>query len=290
MKHFIILALIFIFIFGFFIWRGFYYPVDPNSEETVYFLVKKGQGAGEIAENLEKSGIIRQNYFFRIYLSLSDKGKNLKAGEYELSPSMTIFEIADKIISGDMIRKKITIIEGWNLREIGDYFEEKGIASRERILEFADWDGFLFPDTYEIYPQDNLENIIKKMTDNFNQKVSGEIKAEIVSQGKTLSEIVIMASLLEKEVRGPEDKKIVSGILWKRMGSGMLLQVDSFPDTYKYKGLPEAPICNPGLESIEAAVYSAESEYWFYLSASDGRTIFSRTLKEHNKAISQYLK
>jgi UPF0755 protein len=141
--------------------------------------------------------------------------------------------------------------------------------------------------------------------------VTDDLIAAISKQGKDLEEIVIMASMLEKEVINYEDKQIVAGILWKRLRAGMPLQVDatvayaagksgsitsddkktdSLYNTYLYRGLPAGPICNPGLESIKAAIYSVSSQYWYYLSAPDGRTIFSMTLDEHNIARAKYLK
>jgi len=216
---------------------------------------------------------------------------------------MNVPEIVDKLVSGDRIKKIITIIEGWTVEDIADYLEVEELSS--------DLEGYLFPDTYEISPEDGTEEIINKMLDNFDKKLSLKLREEIASQEKTVHEIVIMASLIEKEVRTLEDKKIVSGILWKRIEVGMPLQVDatityitgrksteilkqeleidSPYNTYKYKGLPFGPICNPGLESILAAVYPESSEYWFYLSTPEGETIFSKTLKKHNEARAEHL-
>lgn len=303
MKYFITLIVAVILIGGFLIYQGIYYPIEPGSDETVIFLVKKGEGAKEISINLKEQGLIRYSSLFRVYALIEDKAEELKAGEYELSFSMNVPEIVNKLASGDRIKKMITIIEGWTIKDIADYLEVEELDS--------DLEGYLFPDTYEISPEDGIEEIIEKMLDNFNKKMSLELIEEIASQGKTVHEIVIMASLIEKEVRTFEDKKIVSGILWKRIESNMPLQVDatityitgkksteilqeeieidSPYNTYKYKGLPFGPICNPGMESILAAIYPESSEYWFYLSTLEGETIFSKTLKEHNEARAKYL-
>lgn len=303
MKYFITLIVAVILIGGFLIYQGIYYPIEPGSDETVIFLVKKGEGAKEISINLKEQGLIRYSSFFRVYALIEDKAEELKAGEYELSLSMNVVEIVNKLASGDRIKKMITIIEGWTIEDIASYLEVEELDS--------DLEGYLFPDTYEISPEDGIEEIIEKMLDNFNKKMSLELIEEIASQEKTIHEIVIMASLIEKEVRTFEDKKIVSGILWKRIEVGMPLQVDatityitnrksteilqkeleidSPYNTYKYKGLPFGPICNPGMESILAAVYPESSEYWFYLSTPEGETIFSKTLKEHSEAREKYL-
>lgn len=304
MKYFITLIVAVILLSVFFVYQGIYYPIEPGSDETVMFLVKKGEGAKEISINLKKQGLIRYTSLFRVYTLIEDKAEELKAGEYELSFSMNVPEIVNKLASGDRIKKIITIIEGWTVKDIADYLEVEELNS--------DLEGYLFPDTYEISPEDGIEEIIEKMLANFDKKLTLELREEITSQGKTIHEIVIMASLVEKEVRTFEDKKIVSGILWKRIENNMPLQVDatityitgrksteilqeeleidSPYNTYKYKGLPFGPICNPGMESILAAIYPESSEYWFYLSTLEGETIFSKTLKEHNEARAKYLK
>jgi UPF0755 protein len=173
-------------------------------------------------------------------------------------------------------------------------------------------EGYLFPDTYEVREDETAKEVVAKILSNFDRKVSKDILSKIKNQGKTLYQVLIMASVLEKEVKGFEDKKIVAGILWKRLRNGWKLQVDSTLtyitnrksleltkddltvnspyNTYKHYGLPPSPICNPGLDSIKAAVSYKDSPYWFYLTTKDGKTVFSRTLREHNYNRWKYLK
>lgn len=173
-------------------------------------------------------------------------------------------------------------------------------------------EGFLFPDTYRVYRDASLESIIEKMITNFERKLDQPLRDEIARQKKTVFEIVTMASLIEEEVRSEEDRAIVSGILWKRLSLSIPLQVDATVvyirgynhvpltktdlaspspfNTYRYRGLPAGPISNPGLSAIKAAMYPKESPYLYYLSAPDGRTIFSKTLEEHNVAKAKYLR
>jgi len=318
MKKIFFLILIFLIIGGVLLWQGIYLPKDLAGEEKL-FLVEKGQGFFQIAENLEKEGLIKNKYFFDFYVLIQGKTEKLQAGEYELSSSMGISEIAQKIISGDVVKEEITIIEGWNLKDIGFYFENRGMFQAEELYdERADLEGYFFPDTYQTRKGATLEEIINKAVDNFNKKLTQELRNEIERQGKTISEIVTMASLIEKEVKTKEEKEIVSGIFWKRIKEGRPLdscatiayilgggnwtfeemrkeiakgkEIDSPYNTYKYLGLPVGPICNPGLESIEAAIYPKDSEYWYYLSTPEGETIFSQTLEEHNIAQAKYLK
>jgi UPF0755 protein len=345
MKYFLVILILIIFFSCIFVYQGIYLPKEPDSTEAVTFLVEKGEGAKEVSINLKKEGLIRWKSLFRAYVLIKGISGELKAGGYSLSKSMNIPEIVEKIASGEVIKKKITIIEGWNLRDIGWYFENKGEFLAEELFELVGFplidyskttdlplpkdfsqefnfledkpknlalEGYLFPDTYEILPQATLEDIVKKTLTNFDKKLNQDLRGEISSLGKTIFETVTMASLIEKEVKTLEDKKIVSGILWKRLKNNMPLQVDatiayitakkttevsaeetkidSPYNTYKYRGLPLGPICNPGLESIEAAIYPEDSEFWYYLSTPEGETIFSKTLEEHNAAKAKYLR
>jgi UPF0755 protein len=344
MKKLFFLLVFFILII-FFISYSFlliYLPLNfPSGEKIVE--IEKGRGSREIADFLEKEGVIRSKFFFLLYLFLTRKSSDLKPGFYSFKSPINILQVVEKLVKGDIIKERFTIIEGWNLRDIGLYFEDKGISPAEKfwalagspalnplennfvpLIDFSKeyefladkpknvgLEGYLFPDTYEFIKGEALENIVRKMLNNFDRKLKPEIREEIQRQGKSIYSVVIMASLLEKEVRTLEDKKIVSGILWKRLENNMPLQVDatityltgkkttrisveetqidSPYNTYKHKGLPVAPISNPGLQSILAAVYPQESPYWYYLSTPEGETIFSTTLKEHNIAKAKYL-
>ncbi len=291
--------------------QGFYFPKNPQGQEQ-FFLVKKGESVFQIGQNLEERGFIKNKYLFDLYILASGKQSKLQAGEYALSSSMNISKISQKFISGNIAKEIITIPEGWNLRDIAWYFENKGMFQAEELYEMTELEGYLFPDTYEISKGASLQEIIKKMTDNFNEKVTPELREDIQKQGKTVSEIVTIASLLEKEVQTLQDKKMVAGVLLNRLQVGMPLQVDatityitkkqttgiskedtqidSPYNTYRYAGLPLGPICNPGIESIKAAIYPDINSHWYYLSTSEGETIFSKTLEEHNIAKAKYLK
>jgi len=323
---------------------GIYSP-NENLKDSEIFEVKKGENLFTIADNLKEKKLIKNKYSFVLYVAFKNKAHLLKAGDYEISPKMSAKEIADMIIQGKNRLIRVTIPEGWNLRDIGFYFENLGMFQAEEIWEIAGFpatvykeginlpkprdfsqkysflkekptniglEGYLFPDTYFISKDVTVDEIITMMLDNFDRKIDSQLREEIRKQNKTLFQIVTMASLLEKEAKTPEDKKIISGILWKRLKYGMPLQVDatisyitgkksvkissketqidSPYNTYKYKGLPIGPICNPGMESILAAVYPQETDYWYYLSTPEGEILYSKTLKEHNIKKAKYLK
>jgi len=307
--------------------------ISQNSKEKI-FVVKKGEGVKKIADNLEESGLIRNSFNFKIYVWQKKLEKKLQAGKYLLRENMTIPEIIEILTKGKVIsnQKKITIIEGWKIKEIGDYLQEsKIISAKEFEIATKNWrgrnyqydflknlpeevnlEGFLFPDTYFIYEDASAEDIIDKMLKNFDKHLTKEMRQEIDRQNKSIFEIIIMASLLEKEVRTDEDKKIVAGIFYKRIKEGKPLEscattayilgkekrqysyedtrVESPYNTYLYKGFPPGPICNPGESSIRAAIWPKDSEYNYFLSKNDGQTIFSKTLEEHNLAKAKWVK
>jgi len=292
-----------IFLSIFFIWQRIYLPRDSSLIENKLFLVEKGDGLFQIAENLEKEGLIKSKFFFDFYVLIKGGQNKLRAGEYFLSPSMNITEIARKIILGEIAKIIVTIPEGFTVKQIE---ERLGLK-----LPGTDLEGFLFPDTYQFPLRVSGEEAVKIMRDNFEKKFT-PYRNEVSGAGLTTFEIITMASLIEKEVQTLEDRQIVSGILWKRRNHSIPLQVDatityitgkrttkvsieetkidSPYNTYKYLGLPFGPICNPGLESIRAAVYPEDSNYWYYLSTPEGETIFNKTLEEHNAAKAKYLK
>ena len=300
--RFLIIILI-IFLCGFFLWQGIYLPKEGVFLEEKLFLVKEGENLFQIAENLEKEGLIKNRFFFNFYVLIKGGQDKLQAGEYFLSPSMNIAQIARKIISGETAKMTVTIPEGFTIKQIEELLGLK--------LPGTDLEGFLFPDTYQFQIGVTGEKVVKKMRDNFEKKFT-PYRNEVSGAGLTTFEVITMASLVEKEVQTLKDRKIVSGILWKRKNNNIPLQVDatinyitgkkgvkvstedtkidSPYNTYKYLGLPAGPICNPGLESIRAAIYPEDSDYWYYLSVPEGETIFSKTLEEHNIAKAKYLK
>jgi UPF0755 protein len=176
----------------------------------------------------------------------------------------------------------------------------------------ASLEGYLFPETYYVENDINAENIVVNMLSELDNKITPQMKIDIAKQNKSIFEIITMASIIEKEVKTLKDKKMVSGVLWNRIKIGQPLQadatvlyaldqdgadkvytkyteIDSPYNTYKYKGLPIGPICNPGIDSIMAAIYPTPSDYYYYLSKPDGTTVFSKNLEEHNIAKAKYL-
>lgn len=312
--------LIFVVIF----WWQIRISLDPT-REMVVFKVEKGQSAKTIADNLVKAGLIDKPFIFRLYAYFSLSQYALKPGEYELSPNMPIRDIADTLIFGGTNEVLITIPEGFTLKQIEDRLVAVKLIQPGELVNYrftvsplilfdkpktAPLEGYLFPDTYRFFKDAVLSDIVSKMVVNLDSKLTSELKLAIKNSSYSTFQVLTMASLIEKEVKSDSDREIVSGILWKRLKAGIPLQVDatlvyitgrkeisdadkkinSPYNTYYYRGLPKGPIANPGLSAIKAAIYPKANPYWYYLSAKDGTTIFSKTLEEHNRNKVMYLK
>ncbi len=185
----------------------------------------------------------------------------------------------------------VTIPEGFNIDQIGDSLERAGLFSKNNFLGQAKYEeGFLFPDTYRFYKNSTPTAIISKMRENFDEKITPDILTETLRQNKTLKDVVVMASILEGETKNNDDRKMVSGILWKRLQNNIALQVDVAPETYKSRGLPGVPISNPGLSAILSALYPKNSPYLFYLYGKDGQIHYAKTFEEHKLNKYRYLR
>ncbi len=343
----IIYIVILIVIIGFFSYQnGISSPADQNGENIV-FVVSPGETSEIIAENLKKNKLINSKFYFEVYVWQKGLAEKLQAGEYILNPNMNIKEIASKLVKGQSLSKEreIKIIEGWTIRDIGQYFEREGMFQSEEFLELVGFplvdyrynkempipkdysdkfdflndkpnylslEGYLFPDTYRIFKDASLDDIVVKMLNNLDKKLTKEMREDIKKQGKTIYEIITMASLIQKEVQSEEDMKIVSGIFWDRIKNGQPLEscatlayilghnkpqytledteIDSPYNTYKHKGLPPGPICNPGLQAIKAAIYPTFTDYNYFLTdPKTKKTIFSITYQEHLNNKAKYL-
>jgi UPF0755 protein len=297
-----------------------------NPSQT--FTVMRGQNAFQIANDLKAEGYIKSKIVFLVKVAGGGNLRQLKAGEYDLRGD-SLDKIIGKLVVGQTVASETTIIPGWDIRDIAaalgkgkiisgaDFYEEVSAVSVVKLKDKypflasipadSDLEGFLAPDTYQLAANSDAAGFVTVALDNFSRNLTSQIQDDIAAQKRSVFDIVTMASMLEKEVKTLDDKKIVSGILWKRLGAGMPLQVDSTLlyykisgtggsvidkdadspyNTYRFAGLPAGPICNPGRESIIAATYPQDSGYWYYLSAKDGTTIFSRNYGEHliNKA------
>jgi len=289
-----------------------YFPLEENPTSQKIVNIRFGTNAKEIVNVLGNNEIIRKNnYTFRILIKLMKLEDQLKYGEYNLSPSMNMLQILDKLVKGEVIVYKVTTPEGYTSIKIAELLETKEITNKEAFLELIkdkekSPEGYLFPETYEVPKKYGAENMIKAMLANFNRVATENNFTEKSEEiGFSLDQIIILASIIEKEAKFSEEKSKVSSVFHNRLKTGMKLQscatiqyilgtpkekldendlkINSPYNTYLYKGLPPGPICNPGLDSIIAALEPAEEDYLYFVLGENGRHIFSKTYQEHLK-------
>lgn len=283
----------------YFNYQVYYSHGDIKNDKS--FEIKKGEGNAEIAQGLQQQGLILNKIYFYYYVKSQGLINKMLPGIYKLSGNMTIPEIAHVITNPEARKIKITFPEGWDSKKMADRLKENNLpgddflALNGEIDKFRDkyeflsdthiknLDGYLFPDTYYFPTDASAETIIKMMLNDFGDKVGSDIGQNISKQNKDLYGIIVMASLIQGEVKSPEEMKIVSGIFWKRLEINMPLQSDTAYVTYDAKGLPASPISNPGIDAITAAAYPETSSYLYFLSDPEtGKTLFAKTLDEQN--------
>lgn len=309
-KLFFIFSLIFLIAILFI--TAIYFPLEENSATQKVVNIPSGTNAKEIVDVLEKNEIIRKNnYTFRILIKIMKLEDQLKYGEYDLSSSMSMLQILDKLVKGEVITYKITIPEGYTSAQIAELLDKKEIVEKESFLKLVNngeksWEGYLFPDTYEVPKQYGAENMVKIMLSNFNQiAIENKFADKAEKIGFSMEEIIILASIIEKESKFTEERRQVSSVFHNRLKKNMKLQscatiqyileepkeeldesdlkIDSLYNTYLHKSLPPGPISNPGLDSIIAALEPEEEDYFYFVLGENGKHIFSRTYQEHLK-------
>lgn len=306
----ILLTLLFVFVIFYLIfWMA---PKEFPSNSIVS--IKEGLSLSQITEHLKKENVIKSPFWFKTFVYLTGNQKDIDSGEYFFNKKENLFTILSRTIKGKygIDSTAVTIPEGTTVVEMAEILKGKfgNFKSKTFISLAKKKEGFLFPDTYKFLPDVGPREVIGVMEDNFQVKIK-ELENEIQEFGKSLEDIIIMASLLEEEARTQETREIISGILWKRLEIGIPLQVDAvFPyingkntyqlsledlkidspyNTYLYKGLPIGPISNPGLSSIKAALRPKDSPYLFYLSDRDGNMHYAKDFEEHKKNKRLYL-
>jgi UPF0755 protein len=288
-------------------------PTDYPLSQT--YTVNRGEGLNSVARGLKNRGYIRSEVLFKAVAIFCGGTEGVKAGDYAMNERENSISLSCRFIKGDfkLVPIKITIPEGLNNREISAIFSDKFVNfDANKFLSLAkDKEGYLFPDTYLFFPNVTAEAIIKEMKENFDRKIL-TIENDIKKSGKIIDDIIKLASILELEARTTESRKMVSGILWRRLSLDMPLQVDaSFKyingkttatlsiadlkldspyNSYTNKGLPPTPISNPGLDSIRAAIMPETSPYLYFLTGRDGKMYYASTYDKHLQNKSLYLK
>lgn len=282
-----------------------------DSANRILFKISGGDDFNVVASRLEQLDLIRSDKALSVYAKLRQLDRKINAGRYPIARGMGMGEILNEITNPKQSEISVVVPEGFSVREIDTRLAKMGlIEPGEFSVAAASSEGYLFPDTYSVYNLNfDPESLLKKMQNNFLKKITPDMLKNIEKKKRTLPEVITMASILEKEVRTEKDYPIVAGILWKRLDSNWPLQADatllygrsvtkisgedlssnSPYNTRKYKGLPPTPIGNPGLVTIQAAIYPQGSPYWFYLTDKDGNVHYAKTNDEQNKNRKKYL-
>jgi len=282
--------------------------LPPRSYPTgIIISVPQGTGLHELGQILKRANVIKSQFWFRMAALAQGGERILQAGEYYLHKPQNVFILAWRIVHGDyrLATTKVTIPEGYTVKKISELFTEERFPffDNEYFIRAAP-EGFLFPDTYLFQENATATSTIKILRDSFIRKIF-PLMGDVESSGKTLEEIIIMASILEGEAKTYEDMQIVSDILWKRIRENIPLQVDatfsyingkttreltvddlkikSPYNTYLYPGLPPTPISNPGLDSINAATHPTTTPYMYFLTGDDGKMYYSKNFEEHKR-------
>jgi UPF0755 protein len=278
--------------------------------------IKKGSTLESTASLLKERDIINSAMLFEVVAHIYRSDGTIVAGEYSFENPQNIVTVARRLTSGDFELEPIRmrVIEGMSVEEITQMLAKTlpDFDADDFYAIASAKEGTLYPDTYFFLPGEDPELVLSAMVDNFNEHIRRvPVAAAITAFGKPLNEVLTMASILEKEAANTQDRRIIAGILWRRLENGMKLQVDAvFPyingkntftltkkdltidspyNTYLYKGLPPGPIGSPSLDSIMAAVTPVTTSYVYYLSDMDGVTHYSTTYEQHLAKKKKYL-
>jgi UPF0755 protein len=290
-KYFRLFVYLFILLF---VILYFYFSVlkGPRIENPVIIHVTPGDKISVIAQKLQEKNLIKSPLFLQSFVAFLGGDQSINPGDYYFEKSTWLPNVAYRFARG--IHKidpiKVTIPEGSTNEEISIILNKKlpDFNSQLFIESTNNLQGQLFPDTYFIYPLTSVDEIVKLLNNVFKRKVKDLL--EKGHQNYSENEILTMASIVEEEADGDGDRDIIAGILWNRLAKGMMLQVDVAPETYKNKGLPESPITNFGMKSLEATLNPKDSTYLFYLHDKNGMIHLAKTYAEHKNNIKKYLK
>ena len=301
--------------------------LDEPEERRVHVKITEGMTVSEIADILEAKDVIASSLKFRIVSRLRGYDDQMKPGTYIFTSNMNDEEVFAKLLSGEKYLVKFTIPEGFGVKEIADRLYSLDLVDKEDFLkaatDFAPYgymhkhkdvryaaEGFLFPETYSVESDTPIEDILKMMAAEFDKRVTPEMRERAQELGLSVYDLTTLASLVEREVRYPEDRAIVAQVFLKRLKMNMPLQTDatlqylldepkedvtledteieSPYNTYKNVGLPPGPIANPGMEAIEAVLNPADTDYLYFVADRKGHNHYSHTYDEHLILVNQY--
>jgi UPF0755 protein len=289
-------------------------------------IVQRGSTFAQVTAALQDRGVLAHPLAFRILARLRHADADIKAGEYRFPAHQTSDEVLRRLVRGEQFAVWVTIPEGYTAQEIARALADRSLGDAgtfERVFlhdggitvggtRSLNLEGYLFPSTYLIPIDDSPKGVAKILTDQFRRELPADAEKRAKALGRTVPEVVTIASLVEREGKVDEDRPLIASVIYNRLRLGMPLEVDAsieytFPEhhtvitkrdleidspynTYRHTGLPPTPIANPGKASLDAAFRPAKSDYLYYVAKPDGHSAFAKTLQEHNANVDRYLK
>lgn len=285
---------------------------------------EEGTSLRRISQKLAQEKVIASPFLFEFFTRFKGKEKHLRAGEYEFQKGNRAIEILNKMMLGEVKLHPITIPEGFSLKDIGKLVVSKRLSTDKEWdeiikdnklvesigIQAKTIEGYLFPDTYFLQKKTTANDLVSTMLTLFKKKVTPEMIRAADEKGLTLHQWVTLASLIEKETGVSKERPLIAGVFLNRLEKNMALQSDPSViygikdfngnltrrdlerndpyNTYTRPGLPPGPICSPGMESLTAVLNPATTDFFYFVSKGDGSHHFSKTLEEHNRAVSHY--
>ncbi len=311
---FILILIVLAAVLGIDFYRKVFLPYKGYTD-TITVEIEKGASVSTIGEVLYRKKIIPSYSYFIIYYRLFFSKTNLQSGEFEFTDPMNMRQIIEKLHKGKVVLYKITIKEGMTINETAEFLEnDHGISSTQFLEAARDLEGYLYPDTYLIPRGTGAVEMIELMVKKFKDHFTNSLKWRARDINMSVREVVILASLIEKETAVRDERFLISSVFHNRLRIGMPLacdptiiyilkkqnrydgnirwkdlKLDSPYNTRVHKGLPPGPICSPGFASIEAALFPENTKYLYFVSKDGRHHYFSKTLKEHNWAVRKYI-
>jgi UPF0755 protein len=307
--------------------RTFFAPIDPKATKSVIFEIEPNTNFSNVAEKLENSGLIRSAIAIRVLAQLKQLDKKIRVGEYELSPSSSLADILKKLAEGKPLERKITIPEGSNIEQIVAIYKTADLdtdstlnitlknpelLTKYNLQKFGSFEGYLFPETYHFPKGSSASDIVSTMVEESKKRWSPAFGAQAEELGLTRHQIITLASIIEKESANKDEQPLIASVFYNRLSRNMKLQSDpttiyGIPNfdgnltkehlqlnhpynTYTNEGLPPGPICSPGEAAIRAALYPANSSFFYFVGNNKGAHEFSTNYTEHQKLVNKYQK